>query len=328
MKAISLLITLIFASIVSMAATITATANGAFTVAATWDLNRAPADGDVVVIPFGRTVSLNNTPYPQNNPPARPTFRIEIYGILDFSGPGNDKLYLDAGSVIQIYTNGKIQTSTSSTEIIAIYTGSSDNTVWTGTPNSVNGPAYANAATSGFSSGILPLKLLSFEIGKSGDGKATLTWATTMEINTSYFEVETLAQNQWSTVAKVTATGNSISTTTYSYVASLKEGVNDYRLKMVDIDGRFTYSPVVRLVNNGAIKSASLFYNPASRQIICNGSNISEGFVTVFDFNGRKVLSAKAAERISFSPRAAGVYIVLLKIGTTTLSRKIAVLSL
>jgi hypothetical protein len=151
----------------SFAANITAVQNGDWTSASTWDLNRAPADGDRVIIPAGKTVMFINVPYPQSNPPARPTLDIRIYGSLDFSSPGNDKLYLDIGSRIQIYSGGTLMTTTSSIEIIAIYNGSTDNTVWTGTPNTINGPASATSTSSGFTNALLPVTLRSFGMVKA-----------------------------------------------------------------------------------------------------------------------------------------------------------------
>ncbi|MBO9570690.1 MAG: T9SS type A sorting domain-containing protein [Chitinophagaceae bacterium] len=133
-----------------IAANITAKQNGDWTSALTWDLNRTPVNNDVVFIPVGISVRIVSSPYPKNDPAARPTLTLNILGTLDFSDPGNDKFYLDIGSVIQVYPEGKILTTNNNPEIIAIYNGSYDNTVWSGDPNIIRGPAIANSGSLGF----------------------------------------------------------------------------------------------------------------------------------------------------------------------------------
>src|SRR5688500_5120242 len=149
-------ISILLVAYASEAADISAVQNGNWLTPTTWDLGRAPQDNDVVTIPASRQVYFAGAPYPKNTPTTRPAMRINVYGVLDFSNAGNDKLYLDAGSVVQVFSAGSIRTSSSSGEIIAIYNGSNDNTVWTGSPSTINGPAYATATSSGFSNGILP----------------------------------------------------------------------------------------------------------------------------------------------------------------------------
>ena len=88
----------LFMSCTASAATITAVQNGNWTAANTWDAARVPQDNDEVVIPASLIVSFSGSPYPKNTPTVRPTLNIRIFGTLDFSAVGNDKLYLGAGS--------------------------------------------------------------------------------------------------------------------------------------------------------------------------------------------------------------------------------------
>lgn len=316
------------------AANITAVQNGNWISASTWDLNRAPANNDVVIIPLGRRVYFVNSPYPKNDPAGRPTLDIRIFGILDFSDAGNDKLYLDAGSRIEIFALGRIRTSNNSTEIIAIYNGSTDNTVWTGTPNNINGPAYATATSAGFINGVLPINLSSFEVTASGKSNAKLSWVTESELNSSHFEIELYKSdlNMWKKEGEIKAAGNSNSVLKYSIIIELSsEGLNQFRLKVVDIDGRFKYSPV-RSINYHNREAVKLFMNMNSRILQVEGvQNLSnqDMQLAIYDLNGREVLHKKLTpgkNAVYLSIPGKGIYIArILKDNRTLLTRKIAV---
>ena len=297
------------------AANITAVQNGSWISAATWDLNRVPVDGDNITIPSGRTVMFMNTPYPQNNPPARPTLHIRIYGTLDFSSPGNDKLYLDAGSKIQIYPGGKIQTSSFSTEIIAIYNGLLDNTVWTGFPSPINGPASATATTLGFTNSLLPVKLTSFTIKREDKDHAKLTWITSSEVNSAYFEIETTNNNQrtWQPVTKIEAAHTSTATIEYNHNVILHDGENQFRLKQVDIDGKYTYSPVVK-INKSEDVEIRVYYDNRSNTLAIDNRTSGTLEVALYNLSGNLILHRKGVgSLVSLGKTVPGVYILKLK---------------
>lgn len=92
---------------------------------------------------------------------------------------------------------------------------------------------------------VLPLTLLSFTVQLTADGRAALQWKSTHELNTSYFVVERSTEGKnFGPVGNVAAVG--IGDNPYSYLdATPVDGVNFYRLKMVDKDANFVYSPVV-----------------------------------------------------------------------------------
>jgi len=307
-----------------LAANITAVQNGNWTTASTWDVNRAPADGDDITIPAGITVMFVNTPYPQSNPSVRPTFTIRIYGTLDFSSPGNDKLYLDVGSKIQIYAGGSLITTTSSTEIIAIYNGVFDNTVWIGTPNTINGPAYATATTAGFVNGLLPIKLESFNIRKDGEGIATLSWTTSEETRSSYFEIESLQANQssWHQIGEVQAAGTSHTDINYSFSVTLTKGWNQFRLKEVDTDGKFSYSQIVA-ISYDIDEDVTFNYNPNTKQLLFNNASGQTIDLAIFDMSGQVVTKQKVTTSFPFSPNVEGMYIVRISNGHSFYSKKI-----
>jgi hypothetical protein len=93
---------------------------------------------------------------------------------------------------------------------------------------------------------VLPVELSSFASTTQGRS-VELKWTTQTEKNSYNFDVErSLAStSSWSTVGSVKASGTSNSPKNYSYTDSkLQAGKYQYRLKMVDNDGSFSYSSV------------------------------------------------------------------------------------
>jgi hypothetical protein len=313
-------------SVKASAATITAIADGNWIASSTWDAGRTPLDNDVVIIPASKVVSFSGSPYPKNTPATRPTLTIKIYGILDFSTAGNDKLYLDVGSTIDIFTNGKIQTSTSSSEIIAIYTGSVDNTIWTGTPAVVNGPSTASATTSGFANLVLPVKFQSFTIKKDNKGFAALSWTTSSEINAALFEVERSSAESitWQFAGAVNASGNSFSDRRYKFDAPLVAGENRFRLKEIDNDGKYTYSNVVSIKYN-AHNSIEVSYNQSTHQLSLKSETNDPLKIHIFDVSGHTTYTGSVSAPIIFKPATAGVYVVNVIKADSRFAKKIMV---
>jgi len=115
-------------------------------------------------------------------------------------------------------------------------------------------------------SGPLPLTLLSFNATLL-NCQPTLKWTTENEINTARFEVEKADANSsaWVLVDVKEARGNAASKTNYSLTDN---NINSdaarqlYRLKMIDKDGKFTYSNILPVVTNCKTVQVSVFPNP------------------------------------------------------------------
>lgn len=91
----------------------------------------------------------------------------------------------------------------------------------------------------------LPIKLISFD-AKATNNDAQLSWQTSSEENTAKFIIERSADGiQYQEVAELKGRGNRYGTNDYSYVdknVGLQHAKMQYRLKMIDYDGRFNYS--------------------------------------------------------------------------------------
>lgn len=103
-------------------------------------------------------------------------------------------------------------------------------------------------------SSILPVELSEFRIQKSR-GANRLTWKTLSEINNNYFEIlHSRDGYNFSSIGKVNGNNNSSSEIKYSFQHnSPLSGMNYYKLKQVDLDGKFEYSNIINVENKNNI---------------------------------------------------------------------------
>ncbi len=134
----------------------------------------------------------------------------------------------------------------------------------------------------------LPLDLINFEVYEQ-DCKAVLYWTTEYEENTSHFVIERKAAGgAFQTIGQVIAQGQQAHQTNYTYTdTKMESGIQyQYRLKMVDIDTRFTYSSIQVLnINCQKDLSVKLYPNPASDQIRIKASGLDVGRVNLSVYN-------------------------------------------
>lgn len=115
-------------------------------------------------------------------------------------------------------------------------------------------------------SSTLPLTLISFTAKKIGQGKVRLDWVSEEEVNTSHFVIERSTDGVlFEATGSVSATGGGAYNFTNTLTVILPTYY--YRLKMVDIDGKYQYSTIVRINNGAANVRLSVFPNPATQFI-------------------------------------------------------------
>ena len=169
--------------------------------------------------------------------------------------------------------------------------------------------AYENNAV------ILPLTLLQFA-GKGIGTDAQLTWRTANEVNVSHFELQRSGDGRsFNALTTVQAKGTAQSETDYNYTdKDLPAGVYYYRLRMVDKDGKETYSAVVTVVLKSS-NAITLYPVPAKESVWLSGSAaILPGTnALLMDVQGRVLQSIRISQwpqRIDVSNLAAGTYLV------------------
>ncbi|MCP5061186.1 MAG: hypothetical protein GY936_01820, partial [Ignavibacteriae bacterium] len=116
------------------------------------------------------------------------------------------------------------------------------------TESTIIGYAYETVADTPIHAddNVLPVELVLFN-AQMQNKNVILNWDTATEVNNYGFEVQKL--QDWKTIGFVKGHGNSNSPKTYAYTDnSISEsGKYKYRLKQIDIDGKFEYSQEVEV---------------------------------------------------------------------------------
>jgi hypothetical protein len=135
-----------------------------------------------------------------------------------------------------------------------------------------------------------PVTLLNLS-GKKDSGVNLLTWTTSQELNSSYFEVQRSGDGRnFKALGKVTAAGNSSAERTYHFADANASGDSYYRLRMVDINGSYKYSSVVKIASSTTI-SVNFYPNPVQDQlqVSLNTDKTGTAEVMISNNNGQVV---------------------------------------
>ncbi len=140
----------------------------------------------------------------------------------------------------------------------------------------------------------LPLQLLTFNGTLKNNTTTNLIWKTTNEQNTSHFIVErSIDAQQFSALGTVTANGNGAAETNYAFddhnVEDLQVQQVYYRLKMVDINGTYRYSNIVRVNLPGLQNDITISPNPVGSEVNASITSAEAGSAewTIIDNGGR-----------------------------------------
>ena len=177
-----------------------------------------------------------------------------------------------------------------------------------------NLPVRTNTDSCLVTADVFPLNLLSFTARKK-EKTNELNWTTAQAVNVDRFEIERSAAS--SDFSKIGTVKNTVvgSAGRYAFVDnSPLSPRNNYRLKIMDKDGKFTYSPV-RTIDNAGTFSISLQPNPSKNDFTMqvHGQSNAPLQIRITDVNGKIVgqLKNKAEQTFTFgSEWAPGVYLI------------------
>ena len=159
-------------------------------------------------------------------------------------------------------------------------------------------------------SALLPLELLDFQGKNTNLHENTLYWTTAQERNVSHFEIEKSANGvDFQYLSEQKATNR---TENNNYIFTDKTPLNKqyYRLKMLDIDGSFTYSKIIFIENKSKNSEISIFPNPTNNVIYIQAENKLQA-VRVFDATGRLVKQFEnVVEIVDLSAFSNGIYMI------------------
>ncbi len=186
-----------------------------------------------------------------------------------------------------------------------------------------NLPIVTNNETTAIVNNPLPLNLISFTANKAKDGNV-LAWFTSNEYNTQSFEIEKSASGiEYTKSGEVKANGLS-GDNKYQYLdLSPFAKVTFYRLKMLDKDGKYTYSPV-RKVSNEDNFIVRVFPNPSKSTVTLSLLSEEKGHATasVVAMDGSVLLTERflveagsTNKTILLHSIPSGVYFIRIDIG-------------
>lgn len=147
------------------------------------------------------------------------------------------------------------------------------------------------------SGGPLPVEFLNVSAKQKGAGVA-VNWSTATEINNKYFDVEKSIDGgaNWTFVTTAKTGGNSSVVKLYNaYDARPASGLNYYRIKQVDLDGKYKYSLTVYVKINVDKTNASVVTNPFINNIAVDFLSKSNQSVTLTlsDVTGKRVATER-----------------------------------
>lgn len=117
-----------------------------------------------------------------------------------------------------------------------------------------------------------PVRWLTFTAIATDDG-VSLNWATTAEINNDYFVIERSVEgSSWQQVGEVPASGKPDGANYEFNDLSPLEGQSFYRIRQVDMDGVFSFSPLRTVQFKQARPTWLVYPNPAKNGISVQGA--------------------------------------------------------
>ena len=161
----------------------------------------------------------------------------------------------------------------------------------------------------------LPISLLEFT-AKAVGSKSLLNWITATEINNDRFEIERSSDAiTFNKIGQVPGAVNSNVHLYYQWYDNIPfNGNNFYRLKQVDIDGKFSYSPI-RLVNFRDNKYFTILNNPTNGTPVIVKTSELNSTICIFDEAGRKLKEVQVISNntsIAVDQFANGIYLLVL----------------
>ena len=136
---------------------------------------------------------------------------------------------------------------------------------------------------------VLPIELVSFT-GNIVNHSTVLDWVTSSEINNKEFDVQwSMDGVSFTALGVVASKGNSSINQSYRFTHNYPMGgLNYYRLKQTDLDGKVTYSKIIVLNLNIPDAEPFLYPNPANKSININlGSRASHADVLLYSLDMR-----------------------------------------
>ncbi len=181
----------------------------------------------------------------------------------------------------------------------------------------------------------LPIELTDFKAALNGPS-VLLQWQTASEQNNDGFELQrSPSGKEWQPLAFVQGAGTTFTEQRYTYTDGQPfPGLNYYRLKQMDYDGKFEYSKVISMEMAAGQGRFQLFPNPATDRVTLSlpSNGFAETTLTILDLLGRQLLKQKILPGpgsgqvdISLSEIPTGIYLLRMEIGREVWQERLVV---
>ncbi len=146
---------------------------------------------------------------------------------------------------------------------------------------------------------LLPVELLFFEAHRLDKQQVQLNWATESELNNQGFDIERMldTETEFRQINWVDGTGTSTSVVNYSMNdLNPHQGISYYRLKQIDFDGSYAYSPIRAVDGRKATNNSTIqiYPVPTDDHLMIDFSNWensnASAVLKIVDVHGRILL--------------------------------------
>lgn len=138
----------------------------------------------------------------------------------------------------------------------------------------------------------LPVELSRFD-ARRVDSQALLSWSTASETNNSHFNIERSPDGrEFAEIGRVVGAGTVREKQEYTFIdENPLPGANYYRLRQIDYDGRYSFSPVRRVMLGSLETAFLLFPSPADDylQVQRAEAGDADSAWEIFDMGGRRL---------------------------------------
>lgn len=151
---------------------------------------------------------------------------------------------------------------------------------------------------------LLPVELTEFVAFRKGN-TTFLKWETASERNSNYFNIERSSDARiFTAIGQIKAQGTTLDAHRYHFIDEKPQiGIQYYRLKIMDEDGKYDYSPIRSVAFDGKIK-AWVYPNPFTEKLVVETDN-TEGVkfydIEIADAVGKTYFIAKKIENPQFN---------------------------
>jgi hypothetical protein len=162
----------------------------------------------------------------------------------------------------------------------------------------------------------LPVEFVKFEV-KNSEKAAVLNWSTASEKDNDLFKIEHSTNGKtYESIGEIKGKGTSYEMSHYSFEHPTPSvGVNYYRLKQVDFDGKFEYSPVRSVVfGKGKFSLKSSLVNDIL-PVVSNDDAITP--LSIYSISGQLMQTGKVQgeQTLNIGTLPSGLYIVRTNAG-------------